>query len=204
MARIMVVDDEPDLVILVQRILSGAGHEVIGVESAEKALEKLREVKPDLLLLDIMMPGIDGWEMLRRIRAQEELRKVPVAMLTARTLAMEVTSRREVDELIDYIQKPITKKMLVEKVEETLRALKDIEERKKRLQGVVDEQGLERYEACARAEHLHQSLLSTLRRSVEDREPFYLDVSEEIISSEEEKVERLRERRREMERLSDI
>lgn len=77
--KIMVVDDEPDIVYLLTNMLEKAGYQVSGASSGEKALQMLAEEKPDLVLLDIMMPGIDGWETCRRIKKKSN---ALVAMLT--------------------------------------------------------------------------------------------------------------------------
>jgi CheY-like chemotaxis protein len=78
--KIMVVDDEPDIVYVVRSILEKAGYEVVGANSGEEALDRLMEENPDLVLLDVMMPGIDGWETCRRIK--EKSKHILVAMLT--------------------------------------------------------------------------------------------------------------------------
>lgn len=81
MAKIMAVDDEPDTIKLIERILKGAGHEFVGCSSGKGCLKKLKKEKPDLILLDVMMPEMDGWEVYRRIKkANKEQR---VAFLTA-------------------------------------------------------------------------------------------------------------------------
>ena len=78
---ILVVDDEPPIVRLVRAKLVADGHTVVTATRGEEALERFAEERPDLVVLDLMMPGIDGYETLRRIRAQSQ---VPVLMLTAR------------------------------------------------------------------------------------------------------------------------
>jgi two-component system KDP operon response regulator KdpE len=78
---ILVVDDEPSIVRLVRTKLQADGYAVITAERGEKALEVLEDERPDLVVLDLMMPGIDGFETLRRIRVRSQ---VPVIMLTAR------------------------------------------------------------------------------------------------------------------------
>jgi two-component system KDP operon response regulator KdpE len=79
---ILVVDDEPAIVRLVRAKLRADGYAVITAASGEEALARLDEERPDLVILDLMMPGIDGFETLRRIRAQS---RAPGILLTART-----------------------------------------------------------------------------------------------------------------------
>jgi DNA-binding response OmpR family regulator len=80
--RILVVDDEPDIHVFVGRVLSDAGYQVDSAVDGAEALEKIRESRPDLVLLDLMMPVIDGWEVLARLRGFED--PPPIVVLTAR------------------------------------------------------------------------------------------------------------------------
>lgn len=204
MAKILVVDDEPDLVILVDRVLRKEGHEVIGASGGEEALEKLRGLRPDLILLDIMMPRLDGWQTLRLIRKLDGFKDVPVAMLTAKALTPEVIAREEIGELVDYIQKPFTKRSLIEKVNEILESLREIREKKKKLDSVVDDpETIDTYEFLARTERLHQSMLRTLNRVFEEtseEEPERAEELKEVLAAQREAVERLRKGRLEIEK----
>ena len=83
-ARILVVDDDTDIVRLVQGYLRKAGFEVLGAYDGESALHTLRREKPDLLILDLMLPDRDGWDITRLIRTDEALAAMPIIMLTAR------------------------------------------------------------------------------------------------------------------------
>ncbi|RMF90613.1 MAG: response regulator [Methanobacteriota archaeon] len=204
MAKILVVDDEPDLIILVDRVLRKEGHEVIGASGGEEALEKLRGLRPDLILLDIMMPRLDGWQTLRLIRKLDGFKDVPVAMLTAKALTPEVIAREEIGELVDYIQKPFTKRSLIEKVNEILESLREIREKKKKLDSVVDDpETIDTYEFLARTERLHQSMLRTLNRVFEEtseEEPERAEELKEVLAAQREAVERLRKGRLEIEK----
>jgi CheY-like chemotaxis protein len=164
MAKIMIVDDEPDVVVLVDRILSSVGHKIIGAKNGRVALEKLKDVRPDLILLDLMMPELSGWETLALIRKQEGLQRVPVAMLTAKSLTPETAAREDIEELVDYIQKPFTKDSLIRRVNYSIiEDLDNIAEKKSRLKAVAgDDETLVSYEIAARLERLHKSILATL------------------------------------------
>jgi twitching motility two-component system response regulator PilH len=104
--KVLVVDDDPGVRYLVRRVLEDRGMEVDEAESGEEALERLKETKPDLVLLDVMMPGMNGWEVLRRIKGDENLKSIPVAMLSAVDPSVDDMMRAEFDELVDYILKP--------------------------------------------------------------------------------------------------
>lgn len=104
--RVLVVDDDPGVRYMVRRILENRGIEVDEAENGAEALESLKETKPDLVLLDVMMPGMNGWEVLRRIKGDENLKSIPVAMLSAVDPSVDDMMRAEFDELVDYVLKP--------------------------------------------------------------------------------------------------
>ncbi|MFQ6136112.1 MAG: PleD family two-component system response regulator [Candidatus Hydrothermarchaeales archaeon] len=85
MKKIMVVDDEEVMRSLMEKMLKGKGYEVVEASSGEECLEKLEEEKPDLILLDIMMPGMNGWEIGKIIKEDEKTTHILVAMFTVRT-----------------------------------------------------------------------------------------------------------------------
>jgi len=115
--RILVVEDEPDTVFLLKHILRSAGYNVLGASSGQEALKKFSEVKPNLVLLDLMMPGMDGWETYRYLRQMSE---VPVMVLSAVSNKDEVVRalRSGVD---DYLTKPFVNAEVVARVEAILR-----------------------------------------------------------------------------------
>ncbi|RMF91486.1 MAG: response regulator [Methanobacteriota archaeon] len=199
MARIMVVDDTPDVILLERGILERAGHEVIEASSGAEALEKLRSARPDLILLDIMMPGMDGWETLRRIRKLKGFEEVPVAMLTAKPMTPETAAREDIEELLDYIQFPFTIEGLTNKVNTILERLRDIDEKEARSGQAIDEGLIKQYRRIAEKEFLHKSILDTLKKNLEDSsrglDP---ELAREAISLEQERVERLKKRRGEI------
>ena len=123
--RILVVDDDPDIVRFVQLNLSLEGFEVEVAYDGEKALASATASPPDLILLDVMMPGVDGVEVVRRLRAQASTASVPVVMLTAKSLSVDkvvgLTAGAD-----DYIVKPFDTLELVARVRTTLRRTADV------------------------------------------------------------------------------
>ena len=117
MTSILVVDDDDDIRALVGELLERAGHVVIKAPDGESALKLFYSRKPDLVVLDVSMPGLDGWEVLNRIR---ELSDVPVLMLTARAEELEKVRglRAGAD---DYVTKPFGRQELLARVDATLR-----------------------------------------------------------------------------------
>jgi two-component system response regulator VicR len=119
-ARILSIDDEKEILDLIRLILGRKGYEVEGAIGGEAGLAKARSWKPDLILLDLMMPDMDGWEVFHRIRADESLVKVPVVVVTARAQSIDRVLGLHVARVNDYISKPFTPQDLVESVERVL------------------------------------------------------------------------------------
>ena len=113
MTRIMVVDDEPDIVYLVSKMLEREGYDVFSADSGEEAVEKLKTERPDLILMDVMMPGMNGWETSKKIKANPELSKIPIAMLTVKSSQNDMEKSFDYGGVNAHIPKPIiNKKML--------------------------------------------------------------------------------------------
>ncbi len=103
--RILVVDDEPGIVDIAKANLEGYGYSVVAAYDGEEALRMIREEMPDLVVLDILMPEMDGWEVLEQIEADPELAGIPVIMLTARVSDEDVLRGLE-SGAVEYMTKP--------------------------------------------------------------------------------------------------
>jgi CheY-like chemotaxis protein len=121
MTKIMVVDDEEDMTHVISAILKREGYEVAVANSGEECLKKLDEEKPDLILLDVMMPGIDGWETCSKIREREDTKNIPVVMLTVKTSEEDMSKSFE-HKSDAHVGKPIIKEKLLETIKWVLRA----------------------------------------------------------------------------------
>jgi two-component system response regulator VicR len=119
--KIMVVDDEPDVVDLVKLVLESDGFDVVTAYSGKEALEKIGQEMPDLVLLDIMMPLMDGWEVYSRIKANPITKDIPVAMLTAKSQSIDKMIGLHVVKVDDYITKPFGRSELLERVKRILK-----------------------------------------------------------------------------------
>jgi two-component system response regulator VicR len=119
--KIMVVDDEPDVVDLVKLVLESDGFNVVTAYSGKEALDKIDREMPDLVLLDIMMPQMDGWEVYSRIRANPKTANIPVAMLTAKSQSIDKMIGLHVVKVDDYITKPFGRSELLERVKRILK-----------------------------------------------------------------------------------
>lgn len=122
--RILVVDDEPDILELVRFNLEKEGFEVKTVQNGEEALRWVNRHAPDCIILDLMLPGMDGLEICRRIKGSEALQSIPILMLTAKAEETDMVIGLEVG-ADDYITKPFSPKVLVARVRAALRRHQD-------------------------------------------------------------------------------
>lgn len=107
MATILAIDDDPELFQLLQKLVEKEGHHVEMASDGQSGLEKAREIVPSLILLDIKMPGFDGFEVLTRIQRDDDLASIPVVMLTGRGETQAIFRAQELGAR-DYLIKPFT------------------------------------------------------------------------------------------------
>jgi two-component system phosphate regulon response regulator PhoB len=118
--RILVVDDEADIRELVRLNLAREGYEVFDCESGEQALSLSRSKDPDLIVLDLMLPGIDGMEVCKKLKADPKTAQIPIVMLTAKGEEADVVAGLEIG-ADDFVAKPFSGKVLVARVRRLLR-----------------------------------------------------------------------------------
>jgi DNA-binding response OmpR family regulator len=121
-ARILSIEDNPQMSVLIQLIFERQGHRVMGVRKGELGLEFLRNLNPDVLLLDLMLPDIDGWQLYRQMKADKTLCKVPVIVVSARNPDQDRAMGDYVIGIDRFIQKPFEVNELVTAVDEILDA----------------------------------------------------------------------------------
>jgi two-component system, OmpR family, alkaline phosphatase synthesis response regulator PhoP len=117
---ILVVDDEEDILELVRFHLSREGYAVLCAETGEEAWRKIRENHVDLLVIDLMLPGIDGLELTRRLKSDQQTRSIPVVMLTAKGEEVDIVTGLELG-ADDYVTKPFSPRVLVARVRAVFR-----------------------------------------------------------------------------------
>lgn len=115
MARVLIVEDEPDVLLLLENRMRGAGHEVRSAMDGELALELIAEERPQVVILDWMMPKLDGLQVCERLRSDDEAREIKVLMLTAKSQQSDI-DRAYSAGADDYIVKPFSSRDLVARV----------------------------------------------------------------------------------------
>ena len=105
MAKIMIVDDSPDIVWVFSNLLKKAGYTTISASSGEEALEILQTEKPDLMLLDIMMPGMDGWDVAKKIKEDEKTRDMIVIMVSVKSDEKDIKKSMEYSHADGHVDK---------------------------------------------------------------------------------------------------
>jgi len=118
-AKILVVDDEVNITQILEFSIGAEGFEVITATNGEEAIDKARKEQPDLIILDIMMPRIDGYEACRILKANPLTKNIPVVLLTAKGRDIDKRLGYEVG-ATDYIVKPFSPNKLIERINELL------------------------------------------------------------------------------------
>ncbi len=118
--RILCIEDHPEMIELIRLILGRRGYSVDGAVGGREGLEAMAENPPDLVLLDLMMPDVDGWEVYRQIKARKDVADVPVIVVTAKAQGIDRVLGLHIAGVDDYITKPFGPKELIESVERVL------------------------------------------------------------------------------------
>jgi two-component system cell cycle response regulator DivK len=117
--RILVVEDQPDNRQIIRDMLSPTDYEITEAEDGEQALEVIAKQRPDLILMDIQLPVIDGYTATRKIKADPALRSIPIIAVTSYALSGEETKAREAG-CDDYVPKPFSPRQLLAKIRQYL------------------------------------------------------------------------------------
>jgi two-component system response regulator VicR len=120
MKVVVCIEDEPEMIMLIKAILNRKGYDVVGANNGREGLETIERVKPDLILLDLMMPGMDGWEVYQKLKASETMQHIPVIVVTAKAQSIDKMLGLHIAKVDDYIAKPFSPNELVESIEKVL------------------------------------------------------------------------------------
>lgn len=124
--RVLYIEDEQEMIDLVRLILGRKGIEVIGATGGREGLDAVRKELPDLVLLDLMMPDMDGWEVYQQMKAGEPTRDIPVIVVTAKAQSIDKVLGLHIAKVDDYISKPFSPHELADSVERVLSKRKEI------------------------------------------------------------------------------
>ena len=124
MARILIAEDERDIRDLITFTLTFAGHQVTAASNGEEAVEKALQIIPDLILMDVRMPRMTGYEACKRMKQENSIKHIPVAFLSAKGQESEVQTGLEVG-AVEYILKPFSPDQLTERVKQLLEQASD-------------------------------------------------------------------------------
>lgn len=118
---ILCIEDEAEMIDLMRLILSRKGYNVRGASGGAEGLQMIRDEKPDLILLDLMMPDMDGWEVYQQIKAEESSKDIPVIIVTAKAQNIDRVLGLHIAKVNDYIAKPFTPQELLHSIEKILK-----------------------------------------------------------------------------------
>ena len=118
--RILLVDDEPDIQTIVSARLAGLGYEVLTAKDGQEGLDLVREKMPDLVVLDVILPGMYGDEVAKILKKDEELKRIPIILISAEIETLEERARKSGVE--GYLSKPFDTKELLNMIEKLLSA----------------------------------------------------------------------------------
>ncbi|MDY6877764.1 MAG: response regulator [Chloroflexota bacterium] len=117
---VICVEDEPEMIDLVKLILGRKGFNLVGAVGGREGIEAVRKLKPDLVLLDLMMPDMDGWEVYQQMKADEELKDIPVIVVTAKAQSIDKVLGLHIAKVDDYVTKPFGPQELLQSVNKVL------------------------------------------------------------------------------------
>jgi two-component system, OmpR family, response regulator VicR len=117
---ILCIEDEPEMIDLIRLILSRRGFEIRGANGGAEGLEIIRKEHPDLILLDLMMPEMDGWEVYQQMKADEATKDIPVIVVTAKAQSIDKVLGLHIAKVDDYIAKPFSPQELLASVDTVL------------------------------------------------------------------------------------
>ncbi|MBI2975627.1 MAG: response regulator [Chloroflexi bacterium] len=118
--HIVCIEDDAGIIDLVKVILTRKGYRVSGAVGGREGLELIEREKPDVVLLDLMMPDMDGWEVFHQMRARESTRHIPVIVVTAKAQSIDKVLGLQIAKVDDYLTKPFSPQELVDSIERIL------------------------------------------------------------------------------------
>lgn len=187
--KILIVDDEADVVETVRLILESEGYETMYAYNGMECMEKLGKEIPDLILLDIMMQPMNGWQVLRSLKINEKLKNIPVSMLTVVPLTADNFKDEKLESIENYIIKPFSKRSLLEKVKELLQMEEKVGNIADLLREKVGEDIAENFEKIVKDINRHKKLMEVLKESTKGAVGSEKESVEAVIKSRQRQIE---------------
>jgi two-component system response regulator VicR len=118
--KVLCIEDDQEMIDLIKLILERKGFQFVGAVGGREGLEAIAREKPDLVLLDIMMPDMDGWDVYRQMKASEEFKDLPVIVVTAKAQSIDKVLGLHIAKVDDYVTKPFGPKELLRSIDKVL------------------------------------------------------------------------------------
>jgi DNA-binding response OmpR family regulator len=118
--KVVYFEDDKDMVELVRIILGREGYQIIGIAEGQAGIKAVQQDSPDIVLLDLMLPDMDGWEIYRQLKHDESTAHIPVIVITAKAQSIDKVLGLEIAKVDDYISKPFTPQELIERVDKVI------------------------------------------------------------------------------------
>ncbi|MBM4423586.1 MAG: response regulator transcription factor [Chloroflexi bacterium] len=118
--RVVCIEDDQGMIELVKLILSRKGYDVVGANGGREGLEAVERERPSLVLLDLMMPDMDGWEVYQQMKASEMMKNIPVIVITAKAQTIDKVLGLHIAKVDDYVTKPFSPQDLLDSIERIL------------------------------------------------------------------------------------
>ena len=123
--KVIYFEDDKDMVELVRIILGREGYQINGVAEGQAGIKAVQQEAPDIVLLDLMLPDMDGWEIYQQLKHDDSTADIPVIVITAKAQSIDKVLGLEIAKVDDYISKPFTPQELIERVERVITARKN-------------------------------------------------------------------------------
>ncbi len=118
---VVYIEDDPEMIDLVALIVGRRGYQVRGAHGGREGLDVVQQNPPDLILLDLMMPDLDGWDVYKQLKATETTRNIPVIIITAKSQAIDRVLGLHIAKVDDYISKPFRPQELLDSIDKILK-----------------------------------------------------------------------------------
>ena len=195
--KILIADDEPEIVNIVKKMLEDH-YEVITASDGEECVAMAKKEKPDLILLDILMPKLDGWGALKKIKSDDELRDIPVSMLTALPLTPDDTKDKPINSIENYIVKPFRRETLLKKIEDIFERESEAKKIYDELKKEIGEETAEEYLRLVKTMNRHRRLIGVIIDSAAEE---LKNSVKNLILSQKRLIESIKKRTDEIEQL---